>query len=99
VTAVIHLTRNVCDACAVWCQFDVADWGSPARENPTNVGGDWTNDPALADCVACLEYAWQHGLAAKARLSALRAPADDGSTALPEPSNPVRLMPKPGRKP
>jgi hypothetical protein len=54
---VIHLTRNVCDSCAVWCQFDPSDWERTARENPTYASNEHesTHLPSEADCWRCLD--------------------------------------------
>lgn len=54
----IHLVRNVCDGCAVWCDGDHYD-------------DSCTDEPQEADCPACLWKAYNYGLEARRRLQGL----------------------------
>lgn len=55
----IHLARNVCDGCAVWCHFDRDNIGDPCARVPYEDKADhyedgYTSNPAEATCVPCL---------------------------------------------
>jgi hypothetical protein len=79
----IHLARNVCDGCAVWCHFDrdkIGDAREVDKDRVDHYEEGYTSDPAEADCYACLKTAEAYGAAVKSRLWALepkeRAPVD-----------------------
>lgn len=67
-----HLTRNVCDGCAVWCQFEPDDWEQTARENPAyEIGHESTHLPTEAECRDCLKAAESFGESCFERLATL----------------------------
>lgn len=64
---VVHLFRNVCDGCAMWCEGDVE--GKKGYENaevPENEDG--VRSISKATCLKCLETACAFGDAVRKRL-------------------------------
>jgi hypothetical protein len=55
----IHLVRNICDACAVWCKANHYDDGA-------------CDDPEDATCADCLDEARRYGGQAHKRAEELR---------------------------
>ena len=71
---VTHLTRNVCDGCAVWCHFDrdnIGDACEVDKDRCDHYADGFTSNPAEATCRACLETAEAYGDACLVRLAAL----------------------------
>lgn len=69
-----HLTRNVCDGCAVWCHFDPADWECPrefVEDKADHYADGYTHKPSEATCVKCLEMAREYGWACNSVLFAM----------------------------
>lgn len=64
----IHLVRNVCDGCAVWCNLDGERKVDHYREGACN-------DPEDTTCEPCLDAARAYGERVKARMHELRVEA------------------------
>lgn len=62
----VHLVRNVCDSCAVWCE-------SAEYETGDHRG---TQAPAEATCLECLKLAAAYGVQAHARLDVILIPSE-----------------------
>lgn len=75
-----HLTRNVCDGCAVWCHFDPADWERPREfyeDKADHYADGYTHKPSEATCVRCLEMAERYGDDCTSRICELTNPERD----------------------
>lgn len=71
-----HLTRNVCDACAVWCHFDrdnICDENAVDKDRVNHYSDGYTSDPRLATCVECLLTAKEYGYQCAVRCVDLHA--------------------------
>jgi hypothetical protein len=76
----IHLARNVCDGCRVWCQFDRNNIGDTIERDDEacdHYADGYDSDPAKATCRNCLATAVAYGEACARRLDECFDPTYD----------------------